>query len=114
MINNMKENRSKLSFHRHAMEKKSSYRYIGISLSERKMKKISLEYKLFKAFLQHPEYGPKEMAAYLNANYGSVTVIYARLCKDGLLKRDKRGQYSPQVPHILFDLYFRIEKLEKG
>ena len=77
------------------------------------MRKKSLMYRLFKALLQHPEYGPTEMASHLHANYNSVKVIYAKLCKEGFLKREKRGQYSLQVPNILFDLYSEIERLEE-
>ena len=109
---NVKENRSKFISSKMLMKRKVHIALIYIFIRG-KMKKKSLKYRLFKAFLQHTEYGPMEMAAHLDANYNSVKVIYAQLCKNGFLKRERRGRYCPQVPRILFDLYSKIEKLEK-
>lgn len=95
------------------MKRKVHIRLLTILTVRGKMKKKSLKYRVFKALLQHSEYGPIEMAAHLNANYNSVRFIYSELCKDGFLKRNGRGRYSIQVPRILFDLYSEIEKLEK-
>lgn len=73
----------------------------------------SLKQSVFRTFLLHPGFGPKEMAQFLNVNYNSVKAIYAKLCEEGLLQRETRGSYSPNVTGIVVDLLDRVENLEK-
>ena len=54
------------------------------------------------------------MAERLGANYNSVKAIYARLCEEGLLRREGRGNYSVNYEGILLHLLERIEALERG
>lgn len=74
----------------------------------------TLREMVFKTFLRNPSLGPSEMAERLRANYNSVKAIYARLCEEGLLRREGRGNYSPNVPGILLHLLERVEVLERG
>jgi Mn-dependent DtxR family transcriptional regulator len=74
----------------------------------------TLREMVFKAFLKNPSLGPSQMAERLKANYNSVKAIYAKLCEDGLLRREGRGNYSPNVSGILLHLLKRIEALERG
>jgi len=69
---------------------------------------------VFKTFLRNPGLGPSEMAERLGANYNSVKAIYARLCEEGLLRRESRGNYSVNYEGILLHLLERIEALERG
>jgi Mn-dependent DtxR family transcriptional regulator len=69
---------------------------------------------VFREFLSNPNLGPSEMADRLKAKYNSVKAVYAQLCEDGLLIREGRGNYSPNVPRILVFLMDRVEALEKG
>jgi len=73
----------------------------------------SLKRSVFRTFLSHSGFGPKEMADYLKVNYNSVKAIYAKLCEEGLLERTARGSYSPNVAGILVSLLDRVDALEK-
>lgn len=79
---------------------------------------MSEEYTLreavFRAFLRNPSLGPKEMAGHLGAKYNSVKAVFAKLCEEGLLSREGRGNYAPNLPGIVLHLMDRIEALEKG
>jgi len=78
-------------------------------LSEEK----TLKENVFRAFLSHPSFGPKEMAEYLQVNYNSVKAIYAKLCEEGLLERTSRGIYSANIAGIVLHIIDRVEALEK-
>jgi len=52
------------------------------------------------------------MANNLRAKYNSVKAVFAKLCADGLLTREGRGNYIPNTPKILLYLLDRIEDLE--
>jgi len=73
----------------------------------------TLRDSVFRTFLDDPNLGPREMAEKLNANYNSVKAIYAQLCEDGLLNREGRGSYVPNVPKIIVYLMDRLEVLEE-
>jgi hypothetical protein len=68
--------------------------------------------KVLRTFLENPDFGPSEMTEKLDANYNSVKAVYAKLYNDGLLKREGRGNYSPNLPRIVLQLMDRIELLE--
>jgi Mn-dependent DtxR family transcriptional regulator len=68
---------------------------------------------VFRTFLSHSNFGPKEMADHLQVNYNSVKAIYSKLSEEGLLERESRGNYSPNMAGILIHLIDRIETLEK-
>jgi Mn-dependent DtxR family transcriptional regulator len=68
---------------------------------------------IFRTFLSHSNFGPKEMADHLQVNYNSVKAIYSKLSEEGLLERTSRGSYSPNMTGILLHLIDRIETLEK-
>jgi len=74
----------------------------------------TLRESVFKTFLLNPGLGPSEMAERLGANYNSVKAIFSKLCDEGLLTREGRGSYSPNVPGILLHLMGRVEALERG
>lgn len=74
----------------------------------------TLREAVFRAFLKNPSLGPKEMTGHLKAKYNSVKAVFAKLCEEGLLNREGRGQYAPNIPRILLHLMDRIEVLEKG
>lgn len=74
----------------------------------------TLKESVFRAFLEDPKLGPSEVAAKLNANYNSVKAVFSQLCGEGLLVREGRGNYTPNVPRILLHLLDRIRALEKG
>ncbi len=74
----------------------------------------TLRETVFRAFLANPNLGPKEMAAQLGAKYNSVKAVFAKLCEEGLLRREGRGNYAPNISMILLHLMDRIESLEKG
>ncbi|RJS89233.1 hypothetical protein CW700_05010 [Candidatus Bathyarchaeota archaeon] len=73
----------------------------------------TLKEMVFRTFLLHPGFGPREMTDHLQVNYNSVKAIYSKLCDEGLLRREARGTYSPNIPGILLHLMDRIEALEK-
>jgi len=73
----------------------------------------TLRENVFRAFLSHPSFGPKEMAEHLQVNYNSVKAIYAKLCEEGFLERTSRGSYSPNMTGIILHIIDRIETLEK-
>ncbi|MFQ6052795.1 MAG: hypothetical protein ACE5OO_01015 [Candidatus Bathyarchaeia archaeon] len=79
---------------------------------------MSEEYTLreavFRAFLENPVMGPSQMADHLGAKYNSVKAIFAKLCEEGLLSREGRGRYRPNIPGILLHLMDRVEALEKA
>ncbi len=75
---------------------------------------LSLKDKVFRSFLQDPSLGPEEMAGKLGAKYNSVKDAFARLAKEGLLKRSGRGNYEPSYAGIILHLLNRIEELEKA
>ena len=53
------------------------------------------------------------MTEKLGAKYNSVKAAYAKLCDEGILKREGRGSYTPDIAGILLDLMDRVEALEK-
>ncbi|MBS7619557.1 hypothetical protein KEJ21_02785 [Candidatus Bathyarchaeota archaeon] len=53
------------------------------------------------------------MTERLGAKYNSVKAVFAQLSEDGLLIREGRGNYSPNLPKIILSLMDRIETLEK-
>ncbi len=74
---------------------------------------LSLKDKVFRSFLQDPSLGPEEMAEKLGAKYNSVKDAFAKLAKEGLLRRSSRGNYEPSYTGIVLHLLNRIEDLEK-
>lgn len=74
----------------------------------------TLRESVLRTFLSDPELGPSEMADLLSAKYNSVKAAYAKLCEEGLLRREGRGNYAPNVPGILLQLMDRLEALEKA
>lgn len=72
----------------------------------------SLKEHVFRTFLADPSLGPSEMTEKLGAKYNSVKAVYAKLCDEGMLKREGRGSYTPDVSGILLDLMDRVEALE--
>jgi predicted transcriptional regulator of viral defense system len=74
----------------------------------------TLRETVFRTFLKDPNLGPSEMKDLLGANYNSIKAIYAKLCDEGLLQREGRGNYVPNLPGILFHLMERVEALEKS
>ncbi len=73
----------------------------------------SLKEQVFRTFLTDPSLGPSEMTEKLGAKYNSVKAAYAKLCDEGMLKREGRGSYTPDLSGILLDLMDRVEALEK-
>jgi DNA-binding IclR family transcriptional regulator len=73
----------------------------------------TLREMVFRTFLKQPGLGPSEMAERLGANYNSVKAVYAKLSEEGLLMREGRGSYSPNVPVIILHLMDRVEALEE-
>jgi Mn-dependent DtxR family transcriptional regulator len=69
---------------------------------------------VFRSFLKNPNMGPSEMAEHLQAKYNSVKAIFSKLYEEGLLVREGRGNYSPNVTGIMLHLMDRIEKIERG
>ena len=76
--------------------------------------KYTLREAVFRAFLENPNLGPSDMAKHLMANYNSVKAVFAKLSEEGLLNREGRGNYSPNITMILLHLMDRMEALEKG
>jgi DNA-binding IclR family transcriptional regulator len=76
--------------------------------------KYTLRESVFRAFLENPNLGPSDMAKHLMANYNSVKAVFAKLSEEGLLNREGRGNYSPNITMILLHLMDRMEALEKG
>jgi len=74
---------------------------------------LSLKDKVFRSYLSEPTLSPEEMAVKLDAKYNSVKDAFAKLAKDGLLKRSGRGNYEPNYAGIVIHLMGRIEELEK-
>ncbi len=68
---------------------------------------------VFRTFLKDPSLGPSEMTERLGANYNSVKAVYAKLYEEGLLGREGRGNYVPNIPGILLQLMDRMEALER-
>ncbi len=73
----------------------------------------SLKEQVFRTFLVDPSLGPSEMTEKLGAKYNSVKAAYAKLSDEGMLKREGRGSYKPDISGILLDLMDRVEALEK-
>ncbi len=73
----------------------------------------SLKEQVFRTFLADSNLGPSEMTEKLGAKYNSVKAAYAKLCDEGMLKREGRGSYTPDISGILLDLMGRVEALEK-
>ena len=69
---------------------------------------------VFKTFLKDPSLGPSEMTERLGANYNSVKAVYAKLYEEGLLGREGRGNYIPNISGILLQLMDRLEALERA
>ena len=74
----------------------------------------TLRETVFRAFLADPNLGPKDMAAQLGAKYNSVKAVFAKLCEEGLLRREGRGSYAPNISMILLHLMDRVESLERS
>ena len=74
---------------------------------------LSLKDKVFRSFLNDPTLSPEDMATKLDAKYNSVKDAFAKLAKDGLLKRSGRGNYEPNYAGIVVHLMDRVEQLEK-
>ena len=72
----------------------------------------SLKEHILRTFLVDPSLGPSEMTEKLGANYNSVKAAYAKLCDEGMLKREGRGSYAPDVARILLNLMDRVEAIE--
>lgn len=77
-------------------------------------KKFSIRELVFRSYLENPSLGPSEMAKNISVKYNSVKAVFAKLCEDGLLNREGRGQYSPNLPKIILYLMKRIDVVEKG
>ena len=75
--------------------------------------KHSLKEKVFRTALKKPDLNPSQMAKLLGAKYNSVKAAYSKLHNEGLLKREGRGDYAPNIEGILLDLMDRVEALEK-
>ena len=73
----------------------------------------TLRENIFRAFLKNPNLGPKEMTAKLGAKYNSVKAVYAKLYEEGLLGREGRGNYFPNVNGILLNVLDRVKALER-
>jgi Mn-dependent DtxR family transcriptional regulator len=73
----------------------------------------SLKEHVLRTFLADPSLGPSEMTKKLGAKYNSVKAVYAKLCDEGMLKRERRGSYTPDVARILLNLMDRLETLEE-
>lgn len=76
--------------------------------------KYTLKERIFRAFLEDPTLGPGEMTELLGVKYNSVKAVYAKLCDEGFLRREGRGNYAANVTGILLNLMDRVEALEKG
>lgn len=74
----------------------------------------TLREKVFRTFLEKPTLGPSEMTERLGANYNSVKAVYAKLYEEGILNREGRGNYVPNVTGILLLLLDRVEALEEA
>lgn len=64
-------------------------------------KEYTIQESVFRAFLENPDLGPSDMAQHLQANYNSVKAAFLNLYNEGLLDRERRGNYLPNVPKIL-------------
>lgn len=73
----------------------------------------TLKDMVFRTFLKNPKLGPGEMTEKLGANYNSVKAVYSKLYDEGLLDREGRGNYIPNIPGILLHLIDRMEVLER-
>lgn len=73
----------------------------------------TLKERVFRTFLSHPDFSPSDMADHLKENYNSVKAIYSKLYEEGLLERESRGNYSPNMTSIIIHLIDRIEALER-
>lgn len=73
----------------------------------------TLKERVFRTFLSHPNFSPSDMADHLQINYNSVKAIYSKLFEEGLLQRESRGNYSPNMASIILHLMERIEVLER-
>jgi Mn-dependent DtxR family transcriptional regulator len=76
--------------------------------------KVSLKEVIFQEFLKDPSLGPSEMAKKLGAKYNSVKAVFAKLTKEGLLERPRRGEYIPNINGILLQIIERIEDIENS
>ena len=74
----------------------------------------TLREMVLRSFLRNPKMGPSEMAEHLQAKYNSVKAIFSKLYEEGLLVREGRGNYSPNVTGIMLHLMDRIERIESG
>jgi len=77
-------------------------------------KDYTLREKVFRNLLKNPKLGPQEMTKLLEAKYNSVKAVYAKLTVEGLLVREGRGNYAPDLLGILLNLMDRVEELEKA
>lgn len=73
----------------------------------------SLRDAVLRSFLENPDLSLMEITERLGAKYNSVKAVFAQLSEDGLLIREGRGNYSPNLPKIILSLMDRIEDLEK-
>ena len=77
-------------------------------------KEYTLQESVSRAFLGNPDMEPSEMSQHLQANYNSVKAAFSNLYNDGLLDREGRGNYVPNVPKILLHIMDRIGALENS
>lgn len=54
------------------------------------------------------------MADHLEAKYNSVKAVFSKLCEEGLLRREGRGNYVPNTPGIFLYIMDKIESLENN
>ena len=97
-----------------ATKSKVNKKFVELGYVPKMTEEYTLREAVFRAFMENPSLGPKEMTSHLKAKYNSVKAVFAKLCEDGLLKREGRGNYSPNISMILLHLLDRIEVLENG
>jgi Mn-dependent DtxR family transcriptional regulator len=76
-------------------------------------KHYTLRDMIFRTLLKDPTVGPSKMAKNLRANYNSVKAVYAKLYQEGLLNRERRGNYSLNVAGILLYIFDQMRTLEE-
>ena len=73
----------------------------------------TLKEKVYKTFLLHQNFSPSDMAKHLNEKYNSVKAIYSKLFEQKILKRESRGNYSPNIEGILLLIMDRLDNIER-
>ena len=79
----------------------------------RSLKLKGIKHVTLKALLEYPSRSAKEIAKGYNLNYGSVRDAISSLCREGLLKREGKGKYSPNWGFIILNIYSTIDDLQK-